>query len=525
MKRLFLILLFSFPGIISFAQKDFKVVCNEKVIGENFITNSDIEAKEYIFSDRLHMFYVDSLNNYATIQLRNLAKRDKSLDNEGEVVLFDLNSNSTKWKNKYDFSLENLYFVDSFIINATSNKMYLWNLSNGENVWKKSNSLYHLSEKKKIALAYNYSFLDDNSSLLEGIDIRTSDKLWERKIKRKYGWDNISNLNDSVVIVYSGGFHSININSGKGLDFDAETINENYTGLILTNVAGIALGLLTGSFIYDYGDPVVINDIQSDVLIDSLNMFYASRTNLFKLKSDGTVLWKNSLEKKAVSHSTLFKKDSILYMINNGYAFKYGAKVNYGTPSFSAFNINSGAKLFSKAFLDKEKKDDMILDYKVVGDEILLVFKGSVARYSLSDGSFIAERKFNKEQYGELDSFVKNHIYVKTESGYKKLNTLYPEDYYIYTSFGVVLDLNERFETQEEIEYNQLYAQTFKSNGIEIVVNDSITAIINKEGQTITELPAFYDAIIVKDKLYGKNEKSLFIVDIKELLKPKNNEN
>lgn len=49
MKLILIILFFLLPVISFFAQSDLQIVHNEKVIGKNLKTNSDIRATEYIF--------------------------------------------------------------------------------------------------------------------------------------------------------------------------------------------------------------------------------------------------------------------------------------------------------------------------------------------------------------------------------------------------------------------------------------------------------------------------------------------
>ncbi|MFA7131807.1 MAG: PQQ-binding-like beta-propeller repeat protein [Bacteroidales bacterium] len=513
-KIIFLIFSFFWCSLISFCQQN-KVIPTEKIIGTNHVTKNEIKAKEFLFTKRVHDFYIDSINNYAIIQFRNTERDDESIDNEGSVILFDLNDSSIKWENKFDFSDENLYFNDSLIINYTSNKMYLWDLSSGENIWEANNSLYYLFKDQKIALAYNSSW-GKSSNKLEGIDIKSGEKVWERKISTDDGWDNIYSINDSIVIIYSNGFHTLNLNDGKGIDFVSKTNYKNYTYLILTNALGITLGILTGVFTYTYDEPIVTSDIQSKILIDSSYLFYASRHNLYKLNQDGTIVWNKKLNKKKISNSTLFKKDSIVYMINNGYAIKNGVKVNYGTTSLTAYNTYSGNQIFYSPFVDKKKKDDMILDYKVEKDEIVFLFKKSIARYSLIDGKFISDRNFNIKEYGDMVSFIEDNIYHKDNLYYSKITKTYPKNYNIFTNFGLALSLNEKFETQALLEYKDLYFLSLRAKTYEILTNDSLISIINNNGKTITELTLLKDVVIIRDKLFGKKENSLFMFDLNE---------
>ncbi|MBP6430037.1 MAG: hypothetical protein KA273_06510, partial [Bacteroidales bacterium] len=86
------------------------------------------------------------------------------------------------------------------------------------------------------------------------------------------------------------------------------------------------------------------------------------------------------------------------------------------------------------------------------------------------------------------------------------------------TSYGLCLSLNKNFSTQELIPYQDIYFQSFKTKDKDIISSDTILSIINKIGQPIMEIPYFNDAIIVKEKLFFRKEKTFSKVDLSKTL-------
>lgn len=497
---------------ISFAQVS-EFTIQEKTIGKTYLNNKDIKVKDYCFLSNVEHFDIDSINNYALIQLRNTTKDGKTLKSDGSFLLFDLNKDSILWEKEMDYSAESLYLYDSFLVHTKEKTINILNKRSGETLYGLDNTLYYISPDKNIALAYKTS-LPLSSNIVEAIDIKTGTTLWQREIGRENGWDNIKKLNDSILVIYSDAIYTVNLRDGKGMDFTSKTVEKKYTKAILMGTLSLTLAILTGSYDIDIDEPERINYLQSDILLDSAYFFYASKENLYKLHKDGTIIWTKKFKKKKISRSTLFKKDSVLYMINNGYALKEGETLDYGTPFLAAFNSNTGDEIFFNIFNEKKRNKESVTDYKVEGKEIIILFKQSISRYSLDNGDLLIERNFKNKEYGEIVSFIKDDIYTKEGGNYSKIIDLYPRNYNIYTSYGLSLSLTKDFSTQEIIPYQDIYFQGNKTKDKDILISDSILSIINKIGQPILEIPYFNDAIIVKQKLFFRKEKNFSFIDL-----------
>ena len=59
---------------LSGQSSDIKVIQNQKIIGQNLLTQQDILAKEYQFPNHIYKRYLDSATGNITLQLRKLSK-------------------------------------------------------------------------------------------------------------------------------------------------------------------------------------------------------------------------------------------------------------------------------------------------------------------------------------------------------------------------------------------------------------------------------------------------------------------
>lgn len=504
--------------ILNFAYQSYSqnIAKSDTILTKDLITNSDIKAKVYNFENWIYKLYIDSTSNTSTFVLRELSKDKKEYKSEGNISVLDLDKEEILWDKKISKNndFDNFYQLDSLLVYSDNDKFELLNIQNGNQLWHTDRYLYYIIPKKKIALTYPAT---NKTSKLEAFDLTSGYSLWKREFNNEKGWEDIKSVNDSIYLIYANGFHTLNINNGKGIDIYAKTEKENYTGVVVTSAASLALGLLTGYFYIPTNGPSVVDNIRSNALIDSSAIYFASRKNLSKISNDKITLWKVDLPNKHTSYSNLFIRDSILYMVNYGYANKYGKKIAYGKPFFNAYNSYTGNLIYSVKLEGKS-----VLEYKIKQDRIIFLSSDGISQYSLADGSFISNRKFDPERYGNISSFVDNKVYYNNNSIYQPLIKEDKNNYCIYFSNGNAHLLNSRFETIDEKTYNEQYFLNSKYNEFEILTQDTLTILINKEGKPILNLPNFYNATISEGKLYGKNGNKFLEIDLNQIRKREN---
>jgi len=222
-----------------------------------------------------------------------------------------------------------------------------------------------------------------NTHIMEGIDLQNGNLLWKREINYDYGWNDVFHLSDSTLIIASSGLHMVNVKDGSGWDYNTVTGYTNYNQ--------------------------VVRNIVSNVLVDSSNLYMASIDKLTRLNHQGRVIWSTPLPHKLTSKSNIFIKDSVLYLINRGYAFNFFRRIDVGKAFIAAYDLNSGKQLYLTKTL---MLSDEINGFDLNKVQLLLVFKDRVSNYSLKEGSLIREKEFYLHKGGDLSFMVGSQVFI-----------------------------------------------------------------------------------------------------------------
>jgi PQQ-like domain len=495
--------------------QNFLIESNETIIGKNYITSTDIVAKEYLFSERIENLYLDSSNNRLSIKLRGKSKNGKWLDNTGYLLNFDCTNKKIIWSNEIGYGNQNILQANDVIIKNFSNKSQRLNSDNGEILWNAKNDIYYLNNQKKIGIGYNVKLKNTNSKTVEGINLVDGKSIWKREITRDYGWNSINILNDSTLIVVAAGLHNINIKNGSGWDFDTNTGTKDYTESAIKNVAGVALGVLTGTFVTSSGYNL-LNDLVSNVLIDSNNIYFASMDEVFCLNLSGETKWIKKLPIDITSKSQIFLKDNFLYLINKGYAYMGNTQIEYGLPFIASFNKTSGEQIYLNKIFDKKNK---LNDFKLYNNNILLIFKDKISAYSLSEGILLDEKLFDLDIYKGLRYFASKLAYIKSDSTYNCMISMDSSKHFLYSNSGKTIELSADLDIVSEFDVNDLYFHYYIYNGFKFLTHNNKTILLNNDNKKIADLNISQKLFHSGEKFYDFYEKTIVEIDLDKIIK------
>ncbi|HEY5687800.1 MAG TPA: PQQ-binding-like beta-propeller repeat protein [Yeosuana sp.] len=504
-------------SMYSFSQKlDFKVLSNEIVLGKSLLDSSEIKGIEYIFPERIEETYLDTITGFLTVQLRKLSKNGKWLNNFGNILLYDLNKKKLKWNKKIAYQTSNLQQFSNTMIYTTYNNSYCLDIDNGNELWKVKNDIYFVDPKHNIGIGYRIKSLSGNKDELEGINLKNGEVIWKKELNREYTWNNVFYTNDSTLIVAAAGLHCINIKNGSGWDYHTITGKKDYTETIAKNVAGIALGVLTGVGVVSTGHNLV-RDIVSNVLVDSLNLYLSSKDQLVKINKDtGEVIWNHPFQSDLQSKSSIFMNDSLVFMINKGYAYMGNRQLNFGTPFIAAFNKDTGEQKYLSLI---NVKDDPILGFHILDKEIYLVFKNRLAKYSQETGDLVKEMSFSEQEYGALKYFVGNQVFGTNENG--DLRNLIQSDttkVFVFTNNNKIVAVDNQLNITKTIDFEDLNIYYLKTKGYKFFAKDKLTLIIDNEGKKVAEIEVTSKAFLIGETLYDRQENSFFAINLTEII-------
>lgn len=382
--RYFLLVITFLLAVNLSAKKNEQILTSQRTLGKN-VDGTEILGTEYLFPERIHEAFLNQDAGLLTLQLRKLKKDGKTFDNGGRIFQYDILNDTLLWTRKISYVNENLRQFDETLIMGFPQKTQRLHPRTGKKMWEIKSNIYFIDEEHNIGVGYDVVNRETANQLL-GIDLRRGETKWARRLKRDYAWSDVFHLSDSTLMVCAEGLYSVNIRNGNGWDYKAKTGRNDYKNTAIANGIGIGLGLLTGTFIISYGSEK-IGEISSNVLVDGDDIYYASKEQIVKLnKHSGEMEWRQPLLSNHASKSYLFSNDNSVFMVNTGVAYKGGRWVDEGKAYIASFDKYTGTQMLLLAL---NKRKERILDYEKLGNDLYLVFKNTIAKYSTETGELI----------------------------------------------------------------------------------------------------------------------------------------
>ncbi len=494
------------------ATNDLLIYQYQNISGKNHKTNEMILANEFVFTDRIEDYYLDTTKNSIFLQLRGTSKNGKWLNDSGNFLAFDLKTDSIKWDKQITYTGTNILQSNDVIVGTSDLGSIFINPESGIIQSRTKNSVHFIVPQIKIGIGYAINN-EGNPNKLVGIELLSGKTRWTREISHEYGWNEELMLNDSVLLLVSDGLHFINLNNGVGWDYKAKTGRNDYTGAIVTNVLGIAIGILTGVLIISTEHDVITN-LTSNVVHDSTGIYYASRENIYRFDLDGNIKWTTKLKKNNVSSSTIFIQDSMLYMINKGLAIMESRPINFGKSFFSAYNKRTGIPVFYSILNGNRAQ---INDFEINNDTIIFTLKNKILKYSVLTGENLAEKSFGIETIGEFNEFAGKNLYLKSDSVFQKLETD-SGNYYLKTINNKLLELTNGLEISRLIDMENVYTGYLSLGNLRFLANEDQTFVINNDNKIVADIKASSKAKLIGNKLIDVHENSFIETDLSGVL-------
>lgn len=481
-----------------------------ELAGLNYTTGKEIYARKYEFKNLVYNSEVDSTFNTLTLQLRDIKSNGKYYKNTGQLAVFDLVSKEIKWS--FDINYMNTgieQYDDVLFYNVDYGSTSRIQLTTGKTLWNSKIVIFVTIPNLNIGLGYKYnSFSQQLANNLTAIDLSSGATLWERKIDRSNGWDGIKNLNDTALIIKASGLHHVNLKTGEGWDYELKTGIRDYSKTVGANVAGLALGLLTGSFMVTTGHDLISN-LVSNLPNDSSCMYFASKEYLSCLTHSGKVVWRTELPKET-SHSNITTDSVNIYLINDGEALYNGRNHIYGKPYFAVYNKQTGAEQYLSV-MDLDKNP--LIQFINGEDSVDLIFKDRIVQFSKKTG-LQNTKMIDPVQYGNIEFIVDRYnVYLKKDSVFQLLGDYDPRAFYLKTNKGKILKLDRYMNIESEKNMDDLCAVRAGNEKFSVVYHNDKALLLNKQNKAIAELNIGKRFFFYKNSLYGIDKNTILEVE------------
>jgi len=468
-------------------KNDLNVLYKEKTLGKNLIDGTDIKGVEFIFPERIEDCFLDPETNFLTVQLRGLSLDKKWLNNTGSILQYDLKNKRVLWDKKFSYFSDYIIRFSKTLIYSDLYNSYKIDPYSGKSIWRVKNRIFFASPVGNTGIAYKFDMWLGYVNKLEGIDLMSGKKIWTRKI---YQWDRLDDaffINDSTLMVIASGLNSININTGKGWAFYMSSESDGFTGLM------------------------------SNVLIDSNFIYMASQYQIVKLnKNSRDVAWKHPFRHNLTTASSIFVDDSMVYIINRGFGFKGKQQREHGRTFIAAFDKQTGER---KYFTLLTKEDGAILGFRLVKDEVYLLFQNKIATFNVKTGNGVHAKEFPKEDFDELRFFIGEQVFIDNQ--HEHFFSLVQNDstnLHILTTQNKIISINNQLDVMHEFEMEDVWVNYLHTEDYQFIAKDNKTFIINHTGKKIAELESSKNAFLMDNVLYDTRNKSFIAIDLKSLL-------
>ena len=269
-----------------------KIAKGTKEIGKNLITEESIVADTYILPTNIWRSSIDSAENKIRFQLRPLTKNRKFYKAKGVICSFDLNTNEIEWQREVNYDKSLIQSYNNQYIDVKNRKSICVDMETGRDLWTVDANMIDVLPWKNLGLAYKTL---NNRSDLMGIDLKSGKHLWTRKINKTYGWRQILPLDTSHLVIVASGMHILDLDTGKGWSHVEKAGKEKFSGDVVYNLS-------------------------SDALVDSSNIYFATRKVIMNVDRTGARKWVRTLDEKKTGKSFLEFHDDQVLMINTGHA-------------------------------------------------------------------------------------------------------------------------------------------------------------------------------------------------------------
>ena len=486
---------------------------SETAIGYDFLNADSLRGKVRSFDAEVYNLLVDSSGKYGTFQL---VERDKKgrISLKTKAIRFDFDADQILWTRDVTLQYHSLNQIGSKLIFDNGRKSFLLDNLSGDEVWKLKYKFILSDSSDRIGVGYLHNPLPNAKEKIEGIDFASGTTLWERELSKDYNINNIIPLDRHRVLIASSGLHEVDLRSGEGWSYHAVTGTKDYKKATIGTGIGVAVGLLSGIYFGVSGHDLIWQ-LNSNVVHDSLHIYFASMEKLVKLDKQGNILWEIDLDEDKMSSSFIFKSDNNLVMINRGIAMMNNRTVAFGEPFIAAYDLANGDELYSN---EVEKNESTYLSSVVnEANHIYATVDDRVEKFSISNGEKVKTQSFDQSEYGKPLRLMEGNFYLEKNSIFSKVSDMPKRKLYIFTDSANILVLGPDLSIESQIEEDDLYYLQAKTREYKIISNGDHSIIINAKGDRITALKASGKTLIAGNKLFLSENNRLIEIDLLSL--------
>ncbi|MDR3046111.1 MAG: hypothetical protein LBU51_00670 [Bacteroidales bacterium] len=140
-----------------------------------------------------------------------------------------------------------------------------------------------------------------------------------------------------------------------------------------------------------------------------------------------------------------------------------------------------------------------------------------ISDYSLKEGSLNLRKTFDIDEDSELKYFIKTDYLFLFHISYNQRNQLDTATSYVYSYPDKVITLDKNLAILEILESDIFFYLKPTTEQYSLSRTNGKIVIVSQENKIVVELMLSRNAILIKEKIYDLQDKSLIEIDISEL--------
>lgn len=490
-------------------------------LGRDLRTGKPLPGVEYDFGRRVERSRIDPTSQTVTIELRDVTRNQKYLQNRGVLLVLDVKSRRVRWTREvgYPWGRSGVTQQADFLTYNDGRRTFCLDLGNGQPLWESKYDFWYLDLDSAARIGCGYPPVTNMApETLCGVALNTGEMLWKRKIRRE-NWDNVVSIDDSTVLIVANGLHQLNLFTGEGWDYTARTSQRTGEGAkLLANTLGIASAVFLGGGFFIWGGSDYIRGLGATPLVTDDAIFFSCADRMAALDRAGNLRWERPLPEGIASYSHLFESDTVIYLVGRGLAFLRGATVTYGRPFFAAYGKTDGRLIFSEV-IDQRKCQIRAMDIR--RDSMMFVTEDRIAVRSLENGRDGREIALDTSLYGAVIREVDpEHFFRRGESDGRFAPVVDGLDSWgVYTTRNKLLLLDGQLDIRESFELDSLYYLCERYDNLTLLRRDSTTYVVDDNGTARAELISDKAPMWIGDHLYFATFRGIVQIDMTDIVR------
>lgn len=481
----------------------------KEVIGQRF-NATEIYGKTFRFSHNFYDAFYDSTSNRLFFSTRAKDASGKVYSNIAFQYCLDVETDSILWTNeahKFDITKTNDYLFFS-----NDEKTTRFNKRSGFEQYDYPSRIFFTDARNKLGFCFNKSGSVNGSENLKCIYLEDGNVKWMNTINRDFDWNEIKYLNDSILLIASGGLHGVNLKTGDTWSHPLITGDTQLKKFVFSPIAPESSTLGKDPFL---SSPLenVVTQLSSNILIDQDRIYLAGKDNLICVNTKGELLWRYDLTANPASKSFLYINGNDLSLFNLGVASFKDRIIEYGKPFLTGLDKLTGKVSFNQSLSIFSSP----VDFRIMDTTLFVATREKMYQFNIANGNMMYMLEFNEQQYGRFTGFIDgDKYYVEKEGFYVSLNFINDKSTYFKTDHGKVYGL-EKNEILYEYQISELFELDKKTDRYRFLNKKDESYVVSPNWELLARLKTGSNVMQIKNKIYYPAERKLHIISLNDV--------